>query len=292
MERDDVATESRVENGTNRHNQYFSRRNLFPQRRSHTSLYEPETSHGRLAGTTGDRWAPDQENFGRNTSEQAIGFERDDPSPDVGTAVRKSRSSLHKDTEQCQSMAGSQSGHAREDKADWARDDAASTISRTDENTRQSRQLRFSDQIEKRKWYQSRIDEGQHSRVTRAMPIRPPPTAYDLRGYDYHVYVKYSRLPKQQRFFNGANGKVAPSRYGSEQRHDLGLCFTTFLTRHRCEMGLYCPWRHHPISEAERAWIVDYGRDRGRAFLDNVDRWWAVPELPLPGSNMEGLGDD
>ena len=122
--------------------------------------------------------------------------------------------------------------------------------------------------------------------------LNAPPTTYDLRGYDYHIYKKYAELPKSQRFVNGENGKVAPARYGSEQRHDLGLCFTTFLTKYCCEMGLHCPWRHHPLSATERAWIVEHGKHRGKEFLGNVDRWWAFPEMPVPAATMQGLGDD
>jgi hypothetical protein len=106
-----------------------------------------------------------------------------------------------------------------------------------------------------------------------------PPTVQDLRGYDYRIQVMYESKPMNQRFVNGGNGKIAPARYGSEQRHDLGLCFATFLTRKRCEMGINCPWRHHPLSNAERAWIIEYGKKMGKEFIDNVDRWWAFPEV-------------
>jgi hypothetical protein len=106
-----------------------------------------------------------------------------------------------------------------------------------------------------------------------------PPTVYDLRGYDHRIFTIYSSKPKHQRFINGANGKVAPGAYGSEQRHDLGLCFATFLTRKRCEMGVACPWRHHPLSNAERAWVVEYGKSKGKDFIGYMDRWWAFPEV-------------
>ena len=106
-----------------------------------------------------------------------------------------------------------------------------------------------------------------------------PPTVQDLRGYDYRIQVMYQSKPRNQRFVNGGNGKIAPARYGSEQRHDLGLCFATFLTRKRCEMGVDCPWRHHPLSNAEKAWIIEYGKKKGKEFIDNVDRWWSFPEV-------------
>ncbi|CAN9187364.1 unnamed protein product [Alternaria alternata] len=118
-----------------------------------------------------------------------------------------------------------------------------------------------------------------------------PATVQDLRGYDHRVKVMYERKPKNQRFINGGNGKVAPALYGSEQRHDLGLCFATFLTRKRCEMGVNCPWRHHPLSNAEKAWIIEYGKKKGKEFIDNNDRWWSYPEVPVPGANMQGFGD-
>ena len=106
-----------------------------------------------------------------------------------------------------------------------------------------------------------------------------PPTVHDLRGYDYRIFTMYASKPKAQRFMNGANGKIAPGMYGSEQRHDLGLCFTTYLTKKRCEMGVKCPWRHHPLSNTEKAWIIKYGKQKGEEFLDNVDRWWNFPEV-------------
>ncbi|KAI4703774.1 hypothetical protein J4E89_009743 [Alternaria sp. Ai002NY15] len=119
-----------------------------------------------------------------------------------------------------------------------------------------------------------------------------PPTVHDLRGYDYRIFTMYASKPKAQRFINGANGKIAPGMYGSEQRHDLGLCFTTYLTKKRCEMGVKCPWRHHPLSNTEKAWIIKYGKQKGEEFIENVDRWWNFPETPVPGTSMEGLGDD
>ncbi|KAG9192740.1 hypothetical protein G6011_11474 [Alternaria panax] len=118
-----------------------------------------------------------------------------------------------------------------------------------------------------------------------------PPTVQDLRAYDYRIKVMFESKAKNQRFANGGNGKVAPALYGSEQRHDLGLCFATFLTRKRCEMGVNCPWRHHPLSNAEKAWIIEYGKKKGKEFIDNVDRWWSHPEVPVPGATMQGLGE-
>ena len=86
--------------------------------------------------------------------------------------------------------------------------------------------------------------------LVNAKDVQTPPTVYDLRVYNTRINNHYATLSKQQQFRNGTNGKVAPSVYGSETRHDLGLCFATFLTRNICEMGLDCPWRHHPLSVA------------------------------------------
>ncbi|CAO2648076.1 Nn.00g089980.m01.CDS01 [Neocucurbitaria sp. VM-36] len=117
-----------------------------------------------------------------------------------------------------------------------------------------------------------------------------PPTAYDLRFYDHEITKKYEELPQQERFINGINGKVGPAVYGSTQRDDLGLCFSTFCTRFRCEMGLNCPWRHHPLNKAEKEWILAIGRERGKRFLDGVNRWWSSPDVPVPGASMVGKG--
>jgi hypothetical protein len=135
-----------------------------------------------------------------------------------------------------------------------------------------------------------------HPTRTQNLAVKPsaggeaPATTYDLRGYDHYVTTEFNNYPKQERFFNG-NGKVAPAVYGSEQLHDLGLCFSTFCTRFRCEMGLKCPWRHHPLSKVEVEWILNIGGHRGRKFLEQVDKYWACPEVPLPGASIEGKGD-
>ncbi|KAL7780096.1 hypothetical protein CFE70_010117 [Pyrenophora teres f. teres 0-1] len=110
-----------------------------------------------------------------------------------------------------------------------------------------------------------------------AKDIQAPPTAYDLRLYNARICDMYANLPREQKFRNGNNGKVAPSIYGSETRHDLGLCFATFLTRSICEMGPECPWRHHPLSIAEKIWIIEYGNARGKQFLENVERCYTCP---------------
>ncbi|KAI2478167.1 hypothetical protein Ptr902_10362 [Pyrenophora tritici-repentis] len=124
-----------------------------------------------------------------------------------------------------------------------------------------------------------------------AKDIQTPPTVYDLRVYDTRISETYSKLPKGERFENGINGKVAPSIYGSMSCHDLGLCFATFLTRKSCEMGLGCPWRHHPLSIAEKIWIIEYGKTRGKEFLGNVERCYTTPQMPVPGANMHHVAE-
>lgn len=128
------------------------------------------------------------------------------------------------------------------------------------------------------------------TKVQPQQEAQAPPTAYDLRPYDNYITTTYSKLPRQESFLNGTNGKVAPSTYGSEQLHDLGLCFTTFCTRFRCEMGEKCPWRHHPLTKAEVAWILAIGRGRGEQFVEGVEKWWQNPEVPVPGASMVGRG--
>jgi hypothetical protein len=121
--------------------------------------------------------------------------------------------------------------------------------------------------------------------------VKAPPTAYDLRGYEQRIVREYADRPKKERFINPNNGKVPFSIYGSASCYDLGLCFATFLTRKRCEMGLVCPWRHHPLSNAERAWLIEHGKERGKDFIERMDRFWAFPEVPLPGSRLQGCSD-
>ena len=119
-----------------------------------------------------------------------------------------------------------------------------------------------------------------------AKDVQIPSTVYDLRVYNRRIDNQYADLPSEQQFKNGTNGKVSPSIYGSETRHDLGLCFATFLTFETCEMGLDCPWRHHPLSIAEQIWIVEYGKERGKEFLMNTERCYSCPQMPVPGANM------
>lgn len=118
-----------------------------------------------------------------------------------------------------------------------------------------------------------------------------PHTAYPLRDYTNYIFEHHcirgsanreSRLPT----FRNGDGKVNPSAYGSVLQYDLGLCYCTFKTSFECEMGVRCPWRHHPLSKQEKDWIEDIARDKGRRFLEEADRCWATPDIPVPGHNM------
>ncbi|KAL6152452.1 hypothetical protein ACJBU6_09320 [Exserohilum turcicum] len=122
---------------------------------------------------------------------------------------------------------------------------------------------------------------------TRKPTLATPPTAYDLRRYAEHVYKTHYK-----QFINGATGKVSPSKYGAGQHQDFGLCFTTFLTRYPCEIGLGCPWRHHPLSKVERRWMVENNEEHGKKFLAHVNRCWPSPDVPLPGANMHDHGEN
>ena len=118
-----------------------------------------------------------------------------------------------------------------------------------------------------------------------------PFTAYPLRDYTNYIFDHHcergttnreNRLPT----FRNGDGKVNPSAYGSVLQYDLGLCYCTFKTTFQCEMGVRCPWRHHPLSAQEKDWIEDIARDKGRRFIEEADRCWATPDIPVPGHNM------
>jgi hypothetical protein len=117
------------------------------------------------------------------------------------------------------------------------------------------------------------------------MRTNPPESMYDLRKYDAKITKMHDRLPRNQAYRNG-NGKAAPHVYGSAQGLDLGLCFVTFCTNGWCEMGVKCAWRHHPLTKAEREWILANGRDRGKDFLERLPKNWSSPEIPVPGASM------
>ena len=119
-----------------------------------------------------------------------------------------------------------------------------------------------------------------------------PETAYPLRDYTNYISDNHGKhrhvtranrnLPK----FRNGDGKVNPSAYGSVLQYDLGLCYCTFKTLFECEMGVRCPWRHHPLSMREKQWIEEIARDKGRDFIAETDKSWASPEVPVPGINI------
>lgn len=136
------------------------------------------------------------------------------------------------------------------------------------------RQLRASEQS---------LLEPDAALLNQGLPV--PETVYDLRAYDAHISALHRGLPPDQRFLNG-NGKLSPHNYGSVKRLDLGLCFATFYTNCMCEMGAKCAWRHHPLTKAEREWILNGCGEKGRIFLESLSKRWAVPDVPVPGANM------
>ncbi|RYN36046.1 hypothetical protein AA0119_g10673 [Alternaria tenuissima] len=231
---------------------------------------------------------PEVEHAGDESNRGFNGDCNDDQGDDVGqsslpkvTADGRLSTNTWSDQEQL-SVSPSCAGYYVEDEVDWGEDD-------DDALTKSEKPDQYHIHPQREAMVQEPFLGLPHFKNADVDGI--PATVQDLRGYDYRIKVMYERKPKNQRFINGGNGKVAPALYGSEQRHDLGLCFATFLTRKRCEMGVNCPWRHHPLSNAEKAWIIEYGKKKGKEFIDNNDRWWSYPEVPVPGANMQGFGD-
>ncbi|KAF2871927.1 hypothetical protein BDV95DRAFT_635433 [Massariosphaeria phaeospora] len=86
-------------------------------------------------------------------------------------------------------------------------------------------------------------------------------------------------LPRDNRRYKGfksrktyphGNGRVRPSRYGSTDIWDLGLCFQHFSTKSVCIFGKTCDYRHHALSDGERNYIVSCGQ-AGVKFLRESD---------------------
>ena len=119
-----------------------------------------------------------------------------------------------------------------------------------------------------------------------------PETAFPLQDYTRYISGNFSKYRHVTRFnfflpkFRNGDGKVNPAAYGSVHQHDLGLCYCTFKTVFACEMGVKCPWRHHPLSRREKKWIEELAGDKGRRFIDDTDRFWSIPDVPVPGCNM------
>lgn len=120
--------------------------------------------------------------------------------------------------------------------------------------------------------------------------FRIPGTALSLRKYTDSVAALHSRDvnaagTENLRKFKNGDGKVNPSAYGSTLNHDLGLCYTTFKTHFTCEMGVRCPWRHHPLTQIEKDWLR-YNGGRGEKFIEEARENWGCPRAPWPGANM------
>jgi hypothetical protein len=101
-----------------------------------------------------------------------------------------------------------------------------------------------------------------------------PATAMDLEPY-LRSLIDDGVVPQWE------NGKVNPSKYGSLNLKDLGIFYETFNTISECRYGMHCPWRHHPLTDAESAWIYGLG---GVAFFHRVERFWKLPAIPEPTS--------
>ncbi|KAJ4348607.1 uncharacterized protein N0V89_009985 [Didymosphaeria variabile] len=119
-----------------------------------------------------------------------------------------------------------------------------------------------------------------------------PETAYPLRAYTNYIADNHAakrRSTSQNHHlpvFRNGDGKVNPSAYGSVLQYDFGLCYCTFRTMYMCEMGTRCPWRHHPLSAREKEWVKEIAREKGTHFIQEAEKSWATPEVPVPGHNM------
>ncbi|KAF2443572.1 hypothetical protein P171DRAFT_40556 [Karstenula rhodostoma CBS 690.94] len=119
-----------------------------------------------------------------------------------------------------------------------------------------------------------------------------PETAYPLRAYTNYIADNHAAKRRNTSYnrhlpvFRNGDGKVNPSAYGSVLQYDFGLCYCTFRTPYICEMGIRCPWRHHPLSSGEKQWIQDIAHGKGEHFIQEADKCWASPDVPVPGHNM------
>ncbi|KAL5410535.1 hypothetical protein PMIN04_010590 [Paraphaeosphaeria minitans] len=119
-----------------------------------------------------------------------------------------------------------------------------------------------------------------------------PETAYPLRAYTNYIADNHAAKRRNTSYnrhlpvFRNGDGKVNPSAYGSVLQYDFGLCYCTFRTPYMCEMGIRCPWRHHPLSSCEKQWIHDIAHGKGEHFVDEAVKSWATPDVPVPGHNM------
>lgn len=127
----------------------------------------------------------------------------------------------------------------------------------------------------------------QAAAAAESKPQTAPETVYDLARFSRYV-CQVSANNSRHSSGNENLGKVNASHFGSTPDKDLGLCYATFVTQAACPSGASCPWRHHPLSEEEKAWI----RGNGCAmFLDIVGESWGTPSVPVPGANLLNVVD-
>jgi len=145
-------------------------------------------------------------------------------------------------------------------------------------------------------WDTEDIPEGtstDHPVLARApeqtpVAVKVPCTAYDLRNYEQRIGNTLVD-PKSYSHSRTIQGKIKTFVYSALRHFDLGLCHATFLTGAECRMGMKCPWRHHPLREEEIKWMLANTQDEHQIhkFLQDVERCWNSPRIPLPGANLE-----
>ncbi|KAK7185309.1 hypothetical protein PSPO01_08425 [Paraphaeosphaeria sporulosa] len=129
-------------------------------------------------------------------------------------------------------------------------------------------------------------------RERRISSTNVPETTYPLRAYTNYIADNHAAKRRNTPYnrhlpvFRNGDGKVNPSAYGSVLQYDFGLCYCTFRTPYMCEMGIRCPWRHHPLSSREKQWIHEIAHRKGEQFTEEADKCWATPDVPVPGHNM------
>jgi hypothetical protein len=117
------------------------------------------------------------------------------------------------------------------------------------------------------------------SRGRRPAPHQPtlaPDPDPKVRNHEEYEHPQAPRENATYRYFThtlpyaSGQGKVWPSRYGSNGRWDLGLCQVHFNTPDRCHCGDRCEYRHHPLTLHERIYITEL-QPSGSRFLDRSD---------------------
>ncbi|KAF2007062.1 hypothetical protein P154DRAFT_529444 [Amniculicola lignicola CBS 123094] len=105
----------------------------------------------------------------------------------------------------------------------------------------------------------------------------PPTSVHHLKAYS-NLIAACSIFPASQQ-----DGKITPSRYGSTETYDLGLCFSTHATNNACQLGIRCPWNHDLLSDEEVAWILRLS-DKGERFVSRSRQHWKTPQPPHPSA--------